>query len=84
MFRYLENMYKNKAYHLAAIVAGVLLAFFGIAGVVQANRATCTVTAHFEDLTQDENTYPLYNVSYTYCFDFPGRWGITFDAPSEK
>ena len=84
MFRYLEDWYKKKAYHITAIVASVLLAFFGIAGIVQANRATCTVTAHFEDLTQDENTYPLYNVSYTYCFDFPGSWGIKFVAPLEK
>lgn len=84
MFRYLEDWYKKKAYHITAIVASVLLAFFGIAGIVQANRATCTVTAHFKDLTQDENTYPLYNVSYTYCFDFPGSWGIKFVAPLEK
>ena len=84
MFRYLEDWYKKKAYHITAIVASVLLAIFGIAGIVQANRATCTVTARFEDLAQDKNVYPLYNVSYTYRFEFPESWGIKIDDPQEK
>ena len=84
MFRYLEDWYKKKAYHITAIVASVLLAIFGIVGIVQANRATCMVTAHFEDCTQDKNTYPLYNVTYTYRFEFPKNWGITIDDPPEK